>query len=388
MNTIQSFQIPSDAWRYGTDYSANGDGANSAAALQNSNIVATSQAVQISLSANALMSTTTSAYSAFELLLDLRSSGNINPWVTTIGGDLFSQASLDANYQAFQESPAATVGIGFDQYISFVADTHDTAHGQAYVQQMMMGSYGSAFDAGFQVARDEGSVWSQAAFIGRNAGYNNLTYRNEQFGIWAGGTVTDREGVTSGGSWRSYGTAQLATSSGSSVQNMDGGIYSNSARPPNQSSAIPGNPWAAPDSSWVGPVNANLQNKSPMEVAKHLAEALRSVSVRDANGYAHEVGGAIFRGADGRTFMSAVFRGPRVGPSENGTVLIHIKDALTRNPGLQLVATWHTHTNGDTASSEADLEHVRYYSDQFPSYQGMVVAAQGDGTIVVPRMGY
>lgn len=141
---------------------------------------------------------------------------------------------------------------------------------------------------------------------------------------------------------------------------------------------------APPDSSWAGPVNPSLQNQSPLEVARHLAEALRSASARDANGRANEYGGAIFRGTDGKTYMSAIFRGPRVGPDEAGSVTLPISRIIAQNPGLQLVATWHTHTNGNSDFSANDLSTIRRLSS-YSTYLGEVVAAQGDVTQTQPR---
>jgi proteasome lid subunit RPN8/RPN11 len=142
---------------------------------------------------------------------------------------------------------------------------------------------------------------------------------------------------------------------------------------------------APPDSSWAGPVNPSLQSQSPLEVARHLAEALRSASARDANGRANEYGGAIFRGTDGKTYMSGIFRGPRVGPDEAGSVTLPISRIIAQNPGLQLVATWHTHTSASTNLSASDLAGSNALFDRYSSYLGEVVAAKGDTTQTYTR---
>jgi Prokaryotic homologs of the JAB domain len=385
MNNIQILPSSIGLWSSNTGAMPNGSGGGNSQNLATESALIVPSSVSVTLSANALSSGAISSYSPFEILSDLRLGGGVNPWVSSVGADLFSQQSLEANYQSYQQSPASTLSIGFADYMSFVAQVHDDAAGQAHVQQMMIGSYGSAWDAGFQVAHDEGSVWSQAAQIGRELGYNNLTYRNQQFEIWAGGKVTSQGVTDSGGGWRSYGSANLgSTAPGYGIQSVGWGGPNGGSNQANQSSAIPGNPLAPPDSSWAGPVNPSLQSQSPLEVARHLAEALRSASARDANGRANEYGGAIFRGNDGKTYMSGIFRGPRVGPDEAGSVTLPISRIIAQNPGLQLVATWHTHTNGNSDFSANDLSTIRRLSS-YSTYLGEVVAAQGDVTQTQPR---
>ncbi len=149
MNNIQVLPSSIGLWNSNSGAMPNGSSGINPQNLATGSTPVASTSVSVALSANALSSGAMSSYSPFEILSDLRSGGGINPWVSGVGADLFSQPSLDANYQAYQQSPASTLNIGFADYMSFVAQVHDDAAGQAQVQQMMIGSYGSAWDAGF-----------------------------------------------------------------------------------------------------------------------------------------------------------------------------------------------------------------------------------------------
>jgi proteasome lid subunit RPN8/RPN11 len=329
-------------------------------------------------------------------------------WTDDFGGVLIPRPNPSETIEvldmaAYDSSTAKAAGIKWDNYHALVQEIRTRENFSFQEAANSDGGYGGGFGGDDELGHI-GDDWGYLAQRDRQQNYapvspgstiNSLLqlYPNQ----FSNGTDA-LNALQSGGFFRQTVTGSIspdgtlvATANvnwiplGATNRETAAGLYGGNGA--NQASTLPGGINGSPYATSTNLLNDAMQQKSPLDVATHLAEALSDASARDANGFGHEYTGAILRGPDGKLYKSAIFKGPRVGPGVTASITLPIADIIRDNPGMQLLATWHTHTNGAANMSDADRTTFNALVAANPTYQGEVIAAKGDTTQTFTRPG-
>jgi hypothetical protein len=315
---------------------------------------------------------------------------------------------------AFEISTAKAVGISFTDYRTLLGEIRTKESMWSSTEDYNAnGGYGGAFGGDDEY----GSIMTSRGFTngssGDDRGYYHTSSANEAYAanalisLYSGqfqSPQAARDAILAGGFYRTVQAGGTVTSQGETTTTMGprlqwvafGGMqaanvfsegFFGSSSTSNAGSIGFGGQADAPDSTRIISLSTQLQQKDPLEIAKTLAEMLRTASARNAAGFGQEAGGMIFRGNNGRLYMSNIFKGPIVGPGQTGSVTLDPRAIINGNQslGLEIVASWHTHTRADANASSTDNSSRNTWFAAFPTYLGEVIAAKGDVTQIFSR---